>query len=251
MTKILLFDVDGTIAESGKKISADTKNLITSLKQKDGFEVGIVGGGTFEKIKYQIDGLDVKYIFSECGCCYHKLDEIGNMKCVYERNICNHEIFKWLEQIIRLALHFIVLKVPTSISGHFVDIRKGLVYISLIGMQANDEQRNAFKNMDEIQNLRQELIQEIKNILPFSMKQKIDVKIGGSTGITIIPAEWNKEQVMNVREICNYHEIYYFGDKFDQDGNDHELLFHKDVIGVPVRTIENTMDFLKKLKNNS
>lgn len=248
MTKILLFDVDGTIAESGKKISPETKELIASLKQKDGFELGIVGGGTFEKIMYQLDGLNVKYIFSECGCCYHKLNDIGHMECIYEKKFCNHAVFEWVEQIIRLALHFIIYKVSTSISGHFVDIRKGLVYISLTGMQANDEQRKAFKNMDEIQNLRQELIQEIQNMLPSFIQHKIDVKIGGSTGITIIPTEWNKEQVMNVCEISDYNEIYYFGDKFEKDGNDYELLFHKDVNGVPVETIQNTMDFLKKMK---
>lgn len=248
MTKILLFDVDGTIAESGKKISPEMKELLSSLKQENGFELGIVGGGTFEKISYQLDGLDVKYIFSECGCCYHKLDDNGDMKCIYEKKIHNHEIFEWVEQIIRMALHFIIHKVSTPISGHFVDIRKGLVYISLIGMQADDEQRKAFKNIDEIKNLRQELIQEIQNSLPQSFRQKIDVKIGGSTGITIIPVEWNKEQVMHVREISEYNEIYYFGDKYEKDGNDYELLFHRDVIGVPVQTIENTIAFLKKLK---
>ena len=66
MVKLLLFDVDGTICESGQPIKLDMVNLFNKLQSK--YDIGIVGGGTFEKIIYQLDNkLKPKYIFSECG----------------------------------------------------------------------------------------------------------------------------------------------------------------------------------------
>ena len=63
---LLLFDVDGTIAESSKKITRKTKNMISSL-MKMGIHVGIVGGGKMDKIIDQLDGLAIHHYFSECG----------------------------------------------------------------------------------------------------------------------------------------------------------------------------------------
>ena len=48
MNKVLLFDVDGTIAESGNIINSE---IVIMLKQLSiCWDIGIVGGGTFTKI---------------------------------------------------------------------------------------------------------------------------------------------------------------------------------------------------------
>jgi len=68
---IILFDVDGTLVESGDEIK-DSKyfEILNQLKNK--YEIGIVGGGTLEKILKQInyDKVVFDHYFTECGCVY-------------------------------------------------------------------------------------------------------------------------------------------------------------------------------------
>ena len=53
MSKLILFDVDGTLTESGKIIHNSMLNKLITLNNK-GYDLGIVGGGKLEKILNQI-----------------------------------------------------------------------------------------------------------------------------------------------------------------------------------------------------
>ena len=50
---LLLFDVDGTIVESGCKITTKIENILLKLSGRSDIELGIVGGGKLEKILWQ------------------------------------------------------------------------------------------------------------------------------------------------------------------------------------------------------
>ena len=76
------------------------------------------------------------------------------------------------------------------------------------------------------------------------INKDIDVKEGGTIGIAIYPKEWNKTQVL---QHIAYDKIYYFGDKYEKDGNDYELLNHKSVFGIPVKNVDDTIHKLKIL----
>ncbi len=86
--KLLLFDVDGTICDSGKKITCQMALQLNKLVQV-GCVIGIVGGGTFNKIIYQLDNqIYPKYIFSECGSVFHLFNsEISQYELVNVNNI--------------------------------------------------------------------------------------------------------------------------------------------------------------------
>ena len=62
MKSLLLFDVDGTITHSGKKIGQQIIQTLSLLKKR--FELGIVGGGKLEKILYQLDGFEFSHYFN-------------------------------------------------------------------------------------------------------------------------------------------------------------------------------------------
>ena len=65
MKKLFLFDVDGTLIESGKIIEDETLNLLQKMHEK-GFELGIVGGGKLEKILKQIKNVAYfKHLFTQ------------------------------------------------------------------------------------------------------------------------------------------------------------------------------------------
>ena len=73
---MILFDLDGTLVESSKKINIEMHKYLEQLKDKN-YMLGIVGGGTFDKIIYQLDKSKYlfDYIFSECGSIIHKLQK--------------------------------------------------------------------------------------------------------------------------------------------------------------------------------
>jgi hydroxymethylpyrimidine pyrophosphatase-like HAD family hydrolase len=55
MTTLFLFDVDGTIVNSGQAITTEMTTALTNLQQKQNVEIGIVGGGKLDKILEQMD----------------------------------------------------------------------------------------------------------------------------------------------------------------------------------------------------
>ena len=85
---IILLDVDGTIAESGNIINKDISSLLNQLQKEKSFEIGIVGGGKFDKILFQLNNkLIIDHVFSECGSIYHKLNEHETYDLIYKKNI--------------------------------------------------------------------------------------------------------------------------------------------------------------------
>jgi phosphomannomutase len=70
----------------------------------------------------------------------------------------------------------------------------------------------------------------------------ITIRKGGSIGIAVFPEEWNKTQVLEFLQ--QYNTIYYVGDSYSPDGNDHELIYHPLVKGIKVNNPADTLTFL-------
>lgn len=249
MSKILLFDVDGTLCESGKKISQKMKTILQKLSDKN-FLIGIIGGGRYEKIIEQLDNFQPTYIFSECGSVYHKYNNTTlNYELIFSNDIRSHPYYKKMNELIKHCLRFISHR-DYIVSGNFIDIRKGLIYVSLVGMQATDKEREDYINADKMSNYRQRLMKELGyKLVELKMEQHVSVVTGGEVGIAIYPKIWNKTQVLNY--FTKDDNISYFGDKFEEDGNDYLLINHPDVIGHPILNPDHTYtildDIYKKL----
>jgi HAD superfamily hydrolase (TIGR01484 family) len=238
MKKLILFDVDGTITESGQKITTDMKNTIESLK--DMYDIGIVGGGKFVTILLQLNDLKVHHYFSECGCVYH--DE--HLELQYSKNIRTHELYPHVNTLIKTALHFLS-QVDYTLSGHFIDLRNGIVYISLIGLSATLDERKVFIDLDSRFHYRKQLLQLLhQKANELNISSKICICEGGHVGIGIYPIEYDKTQVLPILK-HTYNEIHYFGDKYKQDGNDYSIIHHEDVIGHPVNNYNETLYILQ------
>jgi HAD superfamily hydrolase (TIGR01484 family) len=235
MKKILLFDMDGTIAESGHLIHSGIKDILKKLCND--YEIGIVGGGTYQKIIDQLDGFQVKHLFSECGCVYH-LDN----NLLYKKDIRQHKLFPFMDTLIKKTLEYLS-KVDYKITGHFIDIRCGIIYISLIGLCATELERKEFIKVDEKNGYREVLIKLLKNEAEnLDIIHNVNIMIGGSVGICISPLEWDKVQILEY--FSNTDEIYYFGDKYTPNGNDYRLLNHLRIHAFPVNNPEETFCIL-------
>ena len=250
MKKLLLFDVDGTIAESGQKMNKDIVKLLNNYLNNELFEIGIVGGGKLDKILWQTEQVKFTHYFSECGCVYNKYNHINkNLDLIYEKNIRNHELYTSINILIKLALKFLS-EIDYTLTGNFVDLRIGIIYISLIGLSATEDERDYFKKLDFKFEYRKKLLNILQNkAIELNIYNKIHIVYGGSVGIAIYPSECDKKQIMNHINIKDYSEIHYFGDKYLQDGNDYLLLNHENIIGHRVDKVEETFHFLNLILN--
>lgn len=249
MTKLLLFDVDGTICDSGKKISLQMAHQLNFLSNA-GYILGIVGGGIFSKIKYQLDNkINPEYIFSECGSVFHKFNfQTTNYDLINMNNLRLEPEYVQINQLIKTCLKYIA-NTDYLVSGNFIDLRNGLIYVSMVGMVATDEERENFIQLDKIYSHRTELIKILKTqSIELNIEDKIDICLGGSVGIAIYPSKWNKVQVIDWIEKNKFDEIHYFGDKYLPDGNDYELINYPNIIAHPVDTLEQTLYILTKLE---
>lgn len=237
---LILFDIDGTIAESSQSVSPEMIAKIT-VKTEAGYDIGIVGGGTFEKAISQLGPLKITHYFTECGCVYHMRDTYGSIINVYKKNIRQHYLYPKINILVKEALQFIA-KVDYEITGHFIDLRNGIIYISLIGMAATLEERVQFIELNNKCNYRKKLITILKNkALELKIENEVVIAEGGTVGVGLYPKEYDKVQVMGVIQQFGYKEIHYFGDKYEEDGNDYHLLNHKDIIPHRVDSLEDTM----------
>ena len=134
---------------------------------------------------------------------------------------------------MKYALRFIS-ECNYEIGGHLIDIRDGLVYISLVGMDATDEQREYFIKVDKKMEFRKRLWLQLKERSPSGLT----IVYGGEVGLSIYPSEWDKIQILQY--IKGYNNIFYFGDRYEENGNDYKIINHKDVIGNKVNNISDT-----------
>jgi len=250
---LFLFDVDGTLAESGQELSISIKSRLHNLMLK-GVHIGIVGGGKLDKILQQIGkGLQFQHYFTECGCVYHKMN-VDNTKIVLEqvycKNIREHVLYPSINILIKEALFFLS-QVKYMLTGNFIDLRNGIIYISLIGMSANTDERKQFLELDNEYNYKLQLIdllhQKAREINIFS---DIEIVEGGSVGIAIYPKEYNKTQVVS-SVIDKYKQIHFFGDKYRINGNDYNLIYHPSIIGHCVDSPNDTLKGIDKFLNNT
>ena len=244
---IFLFDVDGTLVESGEKILYENANILKKIKENPNNEIGIVGGGDINKIMYQMDNqIFFDHYFSECGCVYHTLGDNNNLVEEYKKNIRNHKLYLKINKLIKKALEFLS-QVDYIITGNFIDLRSGIIYISLIGMSATNEEREYFKNIDKKEKIREQLLKILINeSIKLNIQDEVSILEGGSVGVSIYPVEYDKIQILDTIKKENYNNIFYFGDKYLPSGNDYKLLNHQYINGYKINKKEETFDILKK-----
>lgn len=242
---LLLFDIDGTLAPSGDLIQQTMIDVLEKVSRIEGVVLGLVGGGSLEKIINQMGPIinKFKYIFAECGAVVY-IDS----KIVFEKNMLDNCDRDTLNNIIKKAMDNIS-KMPIIYHGHQIDFRKGLIYISPPGMQATEYERSFFLTHDKKLNLRQKLLEELKKVDKFN---KFEISYGGSVGIAVHPIGWNKGQVVeylskNLGLDINNQNTYYFGDRTDIDGNDYPIYSHSQIKGFSVKNYKDTIEYLNNI----
>ncbi len=233
----LIYDLDGTLVTSSLQITTDMLSLLDELKTK-GYKNILVTGGTYQKVKYQLCGrIDLfDMIFTECGAVLHQ-----NNKQIYLKRIVD---FISTEMISSIENKFINIcsQIGFSHKGNIVDIRNGLIYLTPVGMEADEELRIDFiKYEEETQFREKRLIPELKHI---DNNDYLEIVKGGKTGVSVYPKGVDKTQILNY--IPN-ETIYFFGDSCQPNGNDHCLFVNPRCNGYEVTDYNHTIILLRTL----
>ena len=234
MKKCFIFDVDGTLTLSRQRI--DDKFYTYFLDFCRNNLVYLVTGSDKEKTVEQL----TEEIYNSCHTVYNCL---GNDVWRGNENIYKS---KWvLPEVVHEALSFLLgeSEFPLRTGNHF-EHRTGLCNFSIVGRNANLDQRRQYVEWDKTTYERIKIANAINDLFP-----TVEARIGGETGIDLIERGRDKRQIIS-QFTDDEAKLYFLGDRMDKAGNDYSLslavkekggeLFH-------VKDYKDTWDILKGL----
>ena len=202
-----IFDVDGTLTPSRQKINTDFKHWFLEFTYSN--HVYLITGSDYPKTLEQLGkGIceNVELVYNCSGS-----DVWQGGKNIFSTEWILPELaHNWLSEeltasrfSLRTGLHF--------------EHRPGMVNYSVVGRNANTQQRAEYVIWDKMTKEREEIAYRFNLKFP-----DLDAKVGGETGIDIALKGSDKSQI--VKDFDPHNDIlHFFGDRMDKDGNDYPL----------------------------
>jgi len=244
MKKVIVFDLDGTLAESKSSLDSEMSDLLGTLLQKK--MVAIISGGGLPQFEKQVLGklscppelLKKLILFpTKGGAMYTFKDDIWQQ--VYSKSFSDKE----KEQIIN-AVQIVSGEVDFLPEKHFgerLEDRGAEFTFSALGQEAPHEEKEKWDN-DHVK--RKILEEKLQKLLP-----DFDVAIGGSTSIDITLKDINKAFAINqIFSLLGYtkDEVLFVGDALFPGGNDESVK----ITGIDtfsVKNVDETKNFIRKI----
>ena len=145
MSKVYIFDVDGTLTPSRQKMSKEFKEFFEKWALKNTFY--LVTGSDLPKLQEQMDGLEIHSdgIFTCCGNEYWQSDPAVHPKhcdLIYKNKF---ELPSHLEMFLNIILS--KSSYPHRYGNH-IENRDSMVNFSIVGRDCTQEQREEFFKWD-------------------------------------------------------------------------------------------------------
>ena len=205
--KKFIFDVDGTLTPSRKKITPEFFDEFFQFTEEN--DVYLVTGSDRGKTLEQI----TPEIYNNCKRVYNcsGSDVYEGDKNVYRDD---WELPKEVESFLYDELDYSQFMIR---NGNHIERRPGGVNFTILG-RAEDPfiGRDRYVEWDRQTNERQDIAERIRNQFP-----DLTVAVGGQPGIDIGPLGADKSQIL--RDFTADDEIHFFGDRMESGGNDHSL----------------------------
>ena len=202
-----IFDVDGTLTPSRKKIEHEFWAPFLIFCRNN--HVSLVTGSDRQKTLEQL-GLDICYTAKRVYNC--------SGSDVYERDVNVYrddwELPKKVENFLMDELAYSCFPIR---NGNHIEKRPGGVNFSILGRD-NDPMlgREEYIKWDKERLEREDIADRIRNQFP-----NLTVALGGQTGLDIGPLGSDKSQIL--RDFSKDDDIHFFGDRIEEGGNDHTL----------------------------
>jgi len=200
-----LFDVDGTLTPSRGVMDNEFKEWFLNFCRDS--NVSLVTGSDKLKTVEQIG----ENVYNACARVYNCS---GND--VYEQNT-QIEFNDWtLPSEVEWFLTGKLNASPYGVkTGLHIEHRTGMINFSIVGRNANTEQRKDYYQWDRIVNERKHIASEFNSTFP-----DLEADIGGETGIDIFERGRNKSQVLKDFKLST---LKFYGDRTDPAGNDYSI----------------------------
>jgi len=217
MKKLIVFDLDGTLAESKSAIDAEMSTLLGSLLGV--VRVAVISGGAFPQFETQLvanlpprGDLSRLSLLPTCGTRFYQYD--GSWKLLYSEDFTAAQ-----KQKIIAALNDAVDKSGFKAEktwGEAIEDRDSQITYSALGQQAP---LDAKKTWDPDFSKRQKIKSLLDPMLP-----DFALHLGGSTSIDITLPGIDK--AYGIRKLCDIlnisiGEMIYIGDALFPGGNDY------------------------------
>ena len=249
MSKVFIFDVDGTLTPSRLPMNEEFQKFFSDWSMINKFY--LVTGSDLPKLKEQMRGLDIHShgIFTCCGNEYWQTDPAVHPN--HADNIYSNK-FKPPETLLTyLGFQIKMSDFPIRAGNHRED-RGSMLNFSIVGRDCTLEERQQYFEWDNQNGERERIAKEVRDGWP-----GIDAVIGGQISIDIYPEGNDKSQILDIikqETIVEPDEYIFIGDRTMEGGNDYPLakLMEKteNCKYYQTESWEQTQKILEKLKND-
>ncbi len=240
MKKLIIFDLDGTLAKSKSPIDKEMAGLLGTLLEVA--QVSIISGGDWPQFEKQVlDHLPKKALVKKlsilptCGTKFYQFKK--EWKQLYAENFTDGERKKILD-----SLHTAIEEADLNIKktwGEQVEDRGSQITFSALGQKAPlDEKKGWDPDFTKRKKIKKPLEKSLKGF---------SVGMGGTTSIDITKPGIDKAYGINkLKEILNIgiSEMLFIGDALFEGGNDYPAR-KTGVDCIQVRDPEETKSIIK------
>lgn len=220
--KLIIFDLDSTLAESKSKLTPSMVELVQALLTKK--KVAVISGGMFSQFEKQFlasfnshEYFRNLYLLPTTGArLYVYLDGVWSL--VYSKDFTPHDKEKINDAFSEVFLK-VDYEIPEEVHGELIQDRDSQITFSALGQDAPIDQKSTW---DPDHKKREEMVRELKKIIP-----EFTIEIGGTTSIDITPHGIDKESGIN--SLQKYlslpdEEVIFVGDALFPGGNDYPAI---------------------------
>jgi len=221
--KLMVFDLDGTLAESKERMSAEMGMLVSDLLKK--MPVAIMSGASMQQFEKQFlpalpreARLERLYIFpTNAAQCFMYRGSKWDLPYDNSFNEAEREVIR---QALKECIDQSKFKLPEKLWGEQIEDRGAQISFSALGQQAPVEEKEKWHTYHEVE--RKALYQALVKKLP-----GLSIAEGGLTTIDITRKGVNK--AFGVRKLpgltgISIPEMLYVGDALTEGGNDNVVI---------------------------
>ncbi len=217
MKKLIVFDLDGTLAESKMALDEEMAKLIDSLLTAA--KVAVISGGAWPQFEKQIlahlaagEGLKNLSLLPTCGTQFYKY--AGKWERLYSEEFNPQEkekIFESLKKAVEDSGNR-----EEKVWGELIEDRGSQITYSALGQQAPLDEK---KKWDPVLTKRMRIKAPLDKLIP-----EFSVRLGGATSIDVTKPGIDKAYgIRKLRDILGIKlsEMIFIGDAIFPSGNDY------------------------------
>lgn len=242
--KVIVFDLDKTLAKSKSPVDDDIATILSELLEK--YKISVITGGKLEQlIKQVVEHLEVSpdrflnlYLQPTSGSALYTWQN-NEWREIYNEKIPESER-KMIISALNKAVQESGIEIPEEVYGERIEDRGSQITFSALGQNAPYEVKSDWdKDLEKRKKIQRILAPKIP---------EYEVAIGGVSSIDITKKGLNKGYgVWRLsRELgIEIKDMLFVGDRLESGGNDHSVI-GTGIDWIDVENIEETKTLLSK-----